>query len=141
VSQAPVFRRSAAATLLVIAATLAGVVALQATRAQSAPPRKATPIEQITGKDAAMYANWLDQDVRWIIHARRESGFSAPPQRSKREILKQFPIRPGDLFNATEIAKGLDSLKKLYACRGYTHFVAIPTPQIDEKQHTVALTL
>jgi outer membrane protein assembly factor BamA len=60
---------------------------------------------------------------------------------SKQEILKQFPIRPGDLFNATEIAEGLDRLKKLYASRGYIHFGPIPTPQIDEKQHTVTLTL
>lgn len=60
---------------------------------------------------------------------------------SDKEILQQFPIHPGDIFNALEIAKGLDNLKKLYASRGYTHFGAIPTPQMDEKQHTLTLTL
>jgi hypothetical protein len=32
-------------------------------------------------------------------------------------------------------------MKKLYASRGYIHFGAIPTQQIDEKQHTATLTL
>lgn len=60
---------------------------------------------------------------------------------SKNEIVQQFPIHPGDLFTGTKIAKGLDSLKKLYASKGYVHFGAIPTLQMDETQHSVTLSL
>jgi beta-lactamase regulating signal transducer with metallopeptidase domain len=57
------------------------------------------------------------------------------------EIIQQFPLHPGDLFNATAIGKGLDSLKKLYASKGYVHFGAIPRPQMDNVHHTVTLIL
>jgi hypothetical protein len=57
------------------------------------------------------------------------------------EIIQQFPLHPGDLFNATAIGKGLDSLKKLYASKGYVHFGAIPRLQMDEVRHTVTLIL
>lgn len=57
------------------------------------------------------------------------------------EIIQQFPLHPGDLFNATAILKGLDNLKKLYASKGYVDFGAMPRPQMDNARHTVTLIL
>jgi len=57
------------------------------------------------------------------------------------QIVRQFPIRSGDLFNATAIGKGLDSVKKLYASKGYVQAEAIPRLQTDEARHTVTLII
>jgi beta-lactamase regulating signal transducer with metallopeptidase domain len=71
------------------------------------------------------------------------SGFSIKGVQafSQDEIIRQFPVHPGDLLNATEIRKGLDSLRKLYASKGYVHFGAIPRLQMDDVRHTVNLIL
>lgn len=60
---------------------------------------------------------------------------------SDEEVLKQFPLRPGDLFNATAIGEGLDALKHLYASKGYVHLGIIPRMQMNDSFHTVTLVL
>ncbi len=60
---------------------------------------------------------------------------------SQKQILQQFPIHPGDIFNSTEIASGLDRLKKLYAAKGYTRFGAIVGLRTDPVRHSATLTL
>jgi len=64
-----------------------------------------------------------------------EGGRSIPG----REILAQFPIRPGELFNATAIGKGLDAVKKLFVAKGYTKVGLIPRLQTNDVLHTVTL--
>jgi outer membrane protein insertion porin family len=49
----------------------------------------------------------------------------------------QFPLKDGEIFNATEFRKGLDNLRKAYGTLGYINFVATPTPSFDEKTHTM----
>ncbi|HEV2322954.1 MAG TPA: GWxTD domain-containing protein [Terracidiphilus sp.] len=91
VDQPPAFPRSAAVTLLVVAGTVAGLAALGVARAQSAPGQKAAPTEQITGKNAAMYRQWLDQDVRWIITPREKQVFLRLRDGQERnEFIRQF---------------------------------------------------
>jgi outer membrane protein insertion porin family len=50
-----------------------------------------------------------------------------------------FPIKDGDWFNATDIGKGLDNLKKAYGSQGYINFGAIPKVTYDDKNHTVSI--
>jgi hypothetical protein len=71
------------------------------------------------------------------------SGFSIVGAQalSQDEIIRQFPLHPGDLFNATAIGKGLDNLKKLYGSRGYVNFGARPRLQMDDVRHAVTLIL
>jgi outer membrane protein insertion porin family len=52
-----------------------------------------------------------------------------------------FPIKDGDWFSATEIAKGLDNLKKAYGSLGYINFGAIPKITYDEQKKTVSLNI
>jgi outer membrane protein insertion porin family len=52
-----------------------------------------------------------------------------------------FPVRDGELFNATLIAKGLENLKKAYGQLGYINFGAIPKPVFDEEKKTVSLDI
>ncbi len=59
----------------------------------------------------------------------------------KDQILQQFPIHIGDIFNATFIGKGLENLKNLYASQGYIDFGAIPNLAMNEAQQTFSLTL
>lgn len=60
---------------------------------------------------------------------------------SQKAILQQFPIRPGDVFNATLVAKGLDGLKKLYKSKGYGNFGAIVNAKRNDADHTITLFL
>lgn len=60
---------------------------------------------------------------------------------SQKTIQQQFPIQPGDLFNATAIGKGLDGLKKLYASKGYVNFGAIVNAKRNDVNHTITLVL
>jgi beta-lactamase regulating signal transducer with metallopeptidase domain len=60
---------------------------------------------------------------------------------SQDEIIQQFPLHPGDLFNATAIGEGLDRLRKLYGSKGYFSFQIIPRLQTDDVRHTATLIL
>jgi len=52
-----------------------------------------------------------------------------------------FAVKDGDWFNATLIAKGLESLKKAYGQLGYINFGAIPKPVFDDQKKTVSLNI
>jgi outer membrane protein insertion porin family len=58
-----------------------------------------------------------------------------------RAMRAQFPIKDGDWFNATEISKGLDNLKKAYGSLGYINFGAVPKLATDEQKKTVSLNI
>lgn len=86
----------------------------------------------------------MDISVRVSAGAQyRLSGFSINGAQafSQDEIIRQFPIHPGALFNATAIGKGLDSLKDLYGAKGYVNFGVIPRMQFDDVRQTVTLVL
>jgi len=52
-----------------------------------------------------------------------------------------FPLKDGDLFNATMMGKGLENLKKAYGQMGYINFGAIPKPVFDEQKKTVSMDI
>jgi len=52
-----------------------------------------------------------------------------------------FPIKDGDWFNATEIGKGLENLKKAYGSLGYINFGAIPKLSYDDQKKTVSMNI
>ncbi|MGB6826997.1 MAG: outer membrane protein assembly factor BamA [Terracidiphilus sp.] len=52
-----------------------------------------------------------------------------------------FPIKDGDWFNATDIQKGLDNLKKAYGGLGYINFGAIPQVHYDDQKKTVSINV
>ena len=45
-----------------------------------------------------------------------------------------FPMKDGDIFDRSKIAKGLENLKTFYASGGYINFTSIPTPSFDEQK-------
>ncbi len=52
-----------------------------------------------------------------------------------------FPIKDGDLFNATMVGKGLENLKKAYGGLGYINFGAIPKLSYDDQKKTVSMDI
>ncbi len=52
-----------------------------------------------------------------------------------------FPIKDGDWFNATDIGKGLENLKKAYGALGYINFGAIPQLTYDDQKKTVSMNI
>ena len=86
----------------------------------------------------------MDVSVRVSAGTRYKlSGFSVEGEKvfSQDEIIQQFSLHPGDLFNATAIGKGLESLRTLYKSKGYDNFIAVPKLKMDEVHHTVILIL
>ena len=60
---------------------------------------------------------------------------------SESVLASLIPFRPGELFNRTKIAEGLNAAQKLYASRGFINYVSIPTPQIDDSAGTIAFEI
>ena len=52
-----------------------------------------------------------------------------------------FPIKDGDWFNATDVGKGLENLKKAYGSLGYINFGAIPKLTYDDQKKTVSMNI
>ncbi len=63
------------------------------------------------------------------------------PRFNVKALRAEFPIKDGAWFDATEIAKGLDNLKKAYGADGYINFGAIPTITYNDKKKTVSLNI
>jgi outer membrane protein insertion porin family len=61
--------------------------------------------------------------------------------RNAKALRATFAVKDGDWFEATTIAKGLESLKKNYGTLGYINFGAIPKPVFDEDKKTVSLVI
>lgn len=63
------------------------------------------------------------------------------PHFNVKALRATFPIKDGDWFNATDIQKGLENLKKAYGSLGYINFGAIPRPIYDDQKKTVSLAV
>jgi outer membrane protein insertion porin family len=51
----------------------------------------------------------------------------------------QFPIKDGDVFDRSKIAKGIDNLRSAYGTLGYINFTSIPNTTFDEDKKLVFL--
>ncbi len=63
------------------------------------------------------------------------------PHFNPKALRALIPIKDGDWFNATEMGKGLDNLKKAYGSDGYINFGAIPTPHFNDQKKVVSWTI
>jgi outer membrane protein assembly factor BamA len=60
---------------------------------------------------------------------------------SQSDLANLIPFEPGELFNRTKIADGLNAAKELYDSRGYINYTVIPTPLTDDDAGTVAFEM
>jgi len=61
---------------------------------------------------------------------------------SNTKILRSlFPIKDGDVFDRSKIAKGLESLQKAYGSQGYINFTSIPNTTFDEQKKQIFLDI
>ncbi len=56
-----------------------------------------------------------------------------------RRLRALFPIKDGDTFDRSKIAKGLETLQKAYGQLGYINFTSIPSTTFDEEKKRVLL--
>jgi outer membrane protein assembly factor BamA len=73
---------------------------------------------------------WLKQ-VRW-------TGVTALPEE---ELIRLFPLRPWELMSRAKVTEGLETIRKLYASRGYIAYGATPQTEFDDANHSVSLTI
>lgn len=52
-----------------------------------------------------------------------------------------FPIKDGDTFDRSKIAKGLENIQKAYGTQGYINFTSIPNTTFDEQKKLVYLDI
>ena len=52
-----------------------------------------------------------------------------------------FPIKDGDVFDRSKVAKGLDNLRNAYGDLGYINFTSIPNTSFDEDKKLVNLEI
>src|SRR6202040_3357682 len=50
-----------------------------------------------------------------------------------------FPMRDGEVFNTSNVRKGLDNLRKAYGELGYINFTSVPDTKIDEAKKLINL--
>jgi outer membrane protein assembly factor BamA len=60
---------------------------------------------------------------------------------SQSELTSLIPFEPGELFNRSKIAEGLNAARKLYDSRGYINYTCVPTPNTDDDAGTVAFEM
>ena len=60
---------------------------------------------------------------------------------SESELANLIPFRPGELFNRTRVAEGLNAAQNLYYSRGFINFTCIPEPEIDDEAATIAFEI
>ena len=53
----------------------------------------------------------------------------------------QFKIKDGEVFDAEQIRKGLDNLRKAYAALGYINFTPVPNTDADDDNRTISLKI
>jgi len=52
-----------------------------------------------------------------------------------------FPIKDGEVFDASKIGKGLESLRKAYGDIGYINFTAVPETEIDDENRMLTVNI
>ena len=73
---------------------------------------------------------WL-KEIRW-------TGVTAVPEE---EVVRLFPLRPWELMSRSKLTEGLETIRKLYASRGYIAYGAVPQTDFDDAAHSVSLTI
>jgi GWxTD domain-containing protein len=89
------FSRGSAITALLVAGAVAGLIASEASSAQTPKPEHSTSTKQLTFDSRGNeYKQWLNQDVRWIIAPRERQAFLAlSSDQERNEFVRQFWVR------------------------------------------------
>jgi outer membrane translocation and assembly module TamA len=90
------------------------------------------------GKDIANVTVKVKPGTQYRLGEIRFKRATVFPATQLRDLFSQ---REGDFFNATNLSRGLDDLRKLYGTRGYINMVANPVPSTDESRRTIDLVL
>jgi outer membrane protein insertion porin family len=81
----------------------------------------------------------VDEGERYRLSGITFSGNKAVT--NVRALRATFANKDGEWFNATQIGKGLENLRKAYGQLGYINMGAIPEPKIDEAKKTVSFNV
>ncbi|HEY3928485.1 MAG TPA: outer membrane protein assembly factor BamA [Candidatus Koribacter sp.] len=81
----------------------------------------------------------VDEGDRYKLKQIIFSGNKALPNSAALRTL--FKMKDGDWFDAEEVRKGLDELKKAYGGYGYINFTGVPDTQFDDKNKTITLKI
>jgi outer membrane translocation and assembly module TamA len=71
----------------------------------------------------------------------RDIGFGSSRVFSPGQLRAAFPIGDGDVFDRERVARGLESLHKLYGNRGYMDFSAVPETEVNDVARTISLRI
>jgi outer membrane protein insertion porin family len=81
----------------------------------------------------------IDEGQRYRLAGITFSGYKE--LNNPKAFRAQFPMKDGDWFNATELHKGMENLRKAYGGQGFINMVANPIPKRDDANHTVTFNI
>lgn len=97
-----------------------------------------TPLDRSTVPPSVAVAVEMSEGQQYKL---KSIGFRSEKAFSRDQLREQFVIADGDIFNVEKIRKGLDDLRKLYACNGYLNFVPVPNTDADDDSAMVTLKI
>ena len=70
-----------------------------------------------------------------------EDGEEREPLGGRRHLREMMPANPGDWFNRTSLAQGLQAITRYYRDQGYAHVDVTPETNLDTDRNTVDLSI
>ncbi|MGE0404963.1 MAG: POTRA domain-containing protein [Candidatus Korobacteraceae bacterium] len=92
-------------------------------------------------KPAAVIATVQEGNLYRLAKVSFVEGAEEPSTVPISTMRAMFEIQDGEILNVEEIAKGLESLRKLFGEQGYINFTPVPDTIVDESTKTVALKI
>jgi|GEM_PF-5989088 len=89
-------------------------------------------------RDTANVTVKVDSGVQYHLGEIRIVRATVFPPDQLRNVFSQ---QKGDLFDVSKFGEGLESLRKLYATRGYVDMVSTPVVKADDVHHTINMQL
>lgn len=68
-----------------------------------------------------------------------ELGWSGTKAFTSAELSAIFPVKPGDVFDTSEVRRGMGLIREAYAQKGYSQVAAIPVMRVNDMDHTISL--
>ena len=108
---------------------------------------------QLTLKASTLATNDSQQHVALHVHVNeglqyslgaitfRSADVTQPLAFPVSELMKQFELREGEVFDASKVRATIESLKVLYGARGYIDFVATPLTDVDDQTRRIGLIM
>ncbi len=98
-----------------------------------------TGVTQARGGKAVDVTMPVEEGERYYLAGINFSGNKAISDTTY--LRRIFPMKDGDLFDTSQVRKGLEALRKAYGGLGYINFTPVPDTKLDDEHHKITLNI